>query len=173
MKTFLNACGALGLSALLLLAARNLGATAEPELTSKSVGTVARSSTVVAFNSYARAKVVQYFDTYRTEPLGLPPGFGAKVEAEEIPLAWGISRIAPGSVVQESERACLVEAPPELVRILRTDSRDFHYYVAGRSLVAMNKDYRVVDSVLIPTIRLTAEESSPLQLVSRIGSPYR
>ena len=165
MKALLNVCCALGLSSLLLVGARNLEATAAPE--------VARSITgSVVFDSYARTKIVQYFDTYRTDPMGLPPGWTVDLQVNEIPAAWWRSRIAAGLVVGASERTYLMAAPTELVRMMPTHSQSLRYYLAGCHLVALDHNYKVVDSVNIPTIRLLGEggRAQPLQLVRHLDS---
>ena len=165
MKALLNVCCALGLSSLLLVGARNLEATAAPE--------VARSITgSVVFDSYARTKIVQYFDTYRTDPMGLPPGWTVGLQVNEIPAAWWRSRIAAGLVVGASERTYLMAAPTELVRMMPTHSQSLRYYLAGCHLVALDHNYKVVDSVNIPTIRLLGEggRAQPLQLVRHLDS---
>ncbi len=178
MKAFLNVCCALGFSCLLLLAARNLQATAIPEASSNSAGSVARSSAPAVFHSYARTKIVQYFDTYRTDPMGLPPGWAIGIQVNEIPAAWGNSRIAPGFVVRENERTYLMAAPSELIRVLPSQPQDLRYYVAGSNLVAVDHNYKIVDSIQIPTIRLPdaddrADHAQPLQLVRNTGARYR
>ena len=165
MKAFLNVCCALGLSSLLLFAAKNLEATAAPE--------VARSTTgSVAFDSYARTKIVQYLDTYRTDPMGLPPGWTVSIQVNEIPAAWCRSRIAAGLVVSASERTYLMAAPAELIRMMPTDSQHLRYYIAGCNMVAVDQKYKIVDSLNIPTIRLLGEGklAQPLQFVRHLDS---
>lgn len=175
MKAILNVCCALGFSCLLLLAARNIQATAIPEVTSDSSGSVARSSAPAAFHSYSRTKIVQYFDTYRTDPMGLPPGWTLGLQVNKIPAAWGNSRIAPGLVVAESERKYLMAAPSELIRVLPLRPLELRYFLAGNNLVAVDHNYKIVDFVQIPTIRLSdaddgADHAQPLQLVRNTRS---
>lgn len=119
-----------------------------------------------------RTKIVQYFDTYRTDPMGLPPGWTVGLQVNEIPAAWWRSRIAAGLVVGASERTYLMAAPTELVRMMPTHSQSLRYYLAGCHLVALDHNYKVVDSVNIPTIRLLGEggRAQPLQLVRHLDS---
>ena len=136
---------------------------------------MARSSGAAAFNSYARTKIVQYFDTYRADPLGLPPGWTKGIQVKNIPAAWANSWLAPGAVVAASEQTYLMAAPVELIRMLPTHSQDLRYYMAGCNLVAVDPNYKIVDSVHIPTVRLLGGDDAvqPLQLVRHVGSCYR
>ena len=123
-------------------------------------GTVTETTTTTTqvFNPEARTKVVTYFDQYKTSPHGLPPGFVQKVKVKEIPVTWRTTRIAPGIVVTEKERPYLVTAPPELVSVLPAPAEGVRYYVAGSNVVSVDKTYKVVDSVQIPSIKYTEDE---------------
>lgn len=118
-------------------------------------------TTTTTFNPEVRTKVVTYFDAYKTNPHGLPPAWAAQVRVKEVPAAWRTSRIAPGVIVQEKERAYLVEAPADLVKFLPAPGSGVRYYVAGSNVVAVDGAYRIVDSVQIPTVKFTAETASP------------
>lgn len=125
-------------------------------------GTTTRTdTTTTTFNPEVRTKVVTYFDAYKTNPHGLPPAWAAQVRVKELPAAWRTSRIAPGVVIQEKERAYLVDAPAELVRVLPAPASGVRYYVAGSNVVAVDSTYRIVDSVQIPTVQFKAETVAP------------
>lgn len=125
--------------------------------TTNAAGTVKETVTTVTFNPEARTKVVQYFDTYKANPHGLPPGWVEQMRVKEIPVAWRTTRIAPGVVVTEKERPLLVEAPPALVAVLPAPAPEVRYYLAGSNVVAVNKTYQVVDSLQIPSVTFAAE----------------
>jgi hypothetical protein len=156
MKTLLNLCSAASVVCLLAIAARSLQIPASVKVAGKPASHLRHASyDEVVFNSHARSKVVQYFDTFRADPMGLPPACAARIKSKEIPAPWENSGIAPGVVVSESERSALVEAPAELVKVLSTRSQDdVRYYLAGSNLVATTAAFKVLDSVRIPTVRL-------------------
>jgi hypothetical protein len=120
--------------------------------------TETETSTTTTFNPEARTKVVKYFDTYKTERYGLPPAWVTRVKAKELPAAWRTTRIAPGVVITEKERPYLMEAPPELVKVLPPPSSGVRYYMAGGNVVAVDKGYKVVDSVHIPSVKITVDD---------------
>ncbi len=120
--------------------------------------------------------MVQYFDTYRSEPLGLPADCAARVKVGQIPVSWSNTGISAGAVIRENERSALVDAPVELVRVLPHET-EVRYFLAGGNLVAVNGNYKVLDSVRIPTIRLSGGIQSTgsaqaLQLVRNIDRRY-
>lgn len=123
--------------------------------------TTRTETTTTTFNPEARTKVVTYFDAYKTSPHGLPPAWAAQVQVKEVPTAWRTTRIAPGVVVQEKERGYLVDAPAELIKVLPAPGSGVRYYVAGSNVVAVDSSYRVVDSIQIPTVKLTVEGTPP------------
>lgn len=123
--------------------------------------TTRTETTTTTFNPEARTKVVTYFDAYKTSPHGLPPAWAAQVRVKEVPTAWRTSRIAPGVVIQEKERAYLVDAPAELVKVLPASTSGVRYYVAGSNVVAVDSSYRIVDSIQIPTVKLTVDGAPP------------
>ncbi|MEO7099374.1 MAG: hypothetical protein ABI162_08425 [Luteolibacter sp.] len=169
MKSIFNACGAVTLGCLLPLAAQNSQTTTQSEVTRNADGSVTHteSTKTVTFNPEVRTKVVHYFDAYKSDPLGLPPGFATRIKVKEIPAAWRTTTIAPGVVVSENERSYLVDAPPELVKVLPASSADVHYYIAGSNVVAVDKSYRIVDSIQIPSIRFTTDEPDHVEKVER------
>lgn len=157
MKSIIKTCGLVTLGCMLPLAAQVTKTTEDTEISRNSDGSVTKTETTTTqtFNPEARTKVVTYFDTYKSNPYGLPPGWTTKVHVKEIPATWRTTRIAPGVVVTEKERAYLVDAPPELVQILPAPTTGVRYYVAGSNVVAVDSTYKVVDSVQIPTIKYT------------------
>ena len=112
------------------------------------------TETTRTFNPEVRTKVVKYFDTYKTERYGLPPG--VTVVAKEVPATWRTT-LAPGVIIAEKQRAHLVAAPPELVKILPAPKAETHYYIAGSNVVAVDKSYKVVDSISVPSIKIVEE----------------
>lgn len=172
MKTILNLCSAASFACVLWFAAGNWLPLSPSGVARKTAGSAGRPahSQVVEFGSHARSKVVQYFDTYRTEPLGLPADCAARVKVGEIPAAWSNTGIRRGVMVRENERSALLEAPAELVRVLPADFQNVRYFLAGCNLVAVNGSYKVLDSIRIPTVRLPDGHEmtgppEPLQLV--------
>lgn len=127
----------------------------EKKTTANPDGTVQQSSTTTTtFNPEVQTKVVQYFDTYKADPNGLPPEWAAQIKIRELPSAWATTRIVPGTILAADTRPFLVEAPPALVKILPPPQAEVRYYVAGGNVVAVDKTYKVVDSVRIPTVNL-------------------
>lgn len=135
----------------------------EKKTTTSPDGSVQQSSTTTTtFNPEVQTRVVQYFDAYKASPNGLPPEWATQIKVKELPPAWSTARIAPGTVLTEDARPFLVEAPPALVKVLPAPQPEVRYYVAGGNVVAIDKTYRVVDSVRIPTVnfgtRIVKEE---------------
>ncbi len=135
-----------------------LPATAEVTETTTDVrtnvdGSVTTTETSTTFNPEVRTKVLGFFETHKVHPHGLPPGLAKQVRIKEVPAAWRTTRIAPGLVITEDLRTHLVAAPPELVKVMPTPGAEVRYYMAGSNVVAIDKDYRVVDSVQIPSIK--------------------
>ena len=184
MKIFLNLCSAASLVYLVTIAAGDFGFTAavpvvgnsDAGLPRKTVGPPATKGAFAApvvFNAHVRSKVVQYFDTYRSAPFGLPPGCAVRVD-DQMPMGWENPGIASGRVIPDSDRAFLMGVPIELVRMLATHSKtEVRYYLAGRSLVAVDSSYKVLDTVGIPTVRMgdereLARTSRPLVMVRHL-----
>lgn len=154
MKKSATAWTLLTFASLLPLSAEQTETTQKTETSQNADGSVTRTETTTSetFNPQVRTQVVTYFDGYKAQPYGLPPGWVSKVQVKSIPVTWRKSRIARGVVVSEKERAYLVAAPPELVAVLPPSTGDVHYYVAGSNVVALDGSYKVIDSVQIPTI---------------------
>lgn len=170
MRAIVSICCASSLTCLLLLAASQLDSTSPSTVARSTKPGASRSASAPAavLGSHARAKVVQYFDTFRTEPLGLPRVCAAAIKVEKVPASWTTSGISAGKVVQASERPALVEAPAELVRVLPVGHPAVRYFLAGSNLVAVDSGFKVVDSIRIPTVSLPIAESEPLQLVGHV-----
>lgn len=161
MKTLLNLCCAASFLWVVSIAAGNLNLPLPSSAVAKTpreVSPLAPSAATV-FGSHVRSKVVQYFDTYRNEPLGLPPGHAAAGHLGEIPVSWNARGLSRGGVLHEHERHGLVETSADIQRILPARQPEVRYYLAGRYLVAVDSDYRIVDFIRIPTVRLS--ESTP------------
>lgn len=145
--------GSLSLAMILSAGAQVTETKTEKKTTASSDGSVQQSTTTTTtFNPEVQTKVVQYFDTYKASPHGLPPEWAARIKVEKLPSAWTTTRIAPGTILTEDTRPYLVEAPPALVKILPPAQTEVRYYVAGGNVVAIDKTYKVVDSVRIPTV---------------------
>ncbi len=115
------------------------------------------TTTTTTFNPAAQTKVVEYFETYKTNPYGLPPEWATQMKIKQLPPAWRSSRIAPGTIVTEEHRAFLMEAPPALVKVLPPPQPEVRYYVAGGNVVAVDKSYKIVDSLRIPSVNFEVE----------------
>ncbi len=154
MKT-ITAIGVATLGAFLPLAAQTTTTTETTEVrpVPGSPATTTETTTTTTFNPEARTKVVTYFDTYKTNPHGLPPAWVTKVKGRKVPATWRTSRISPGVVVTEEQRSYLIDAPADLVQVLPPSSQGVRYYVAGSNVVAVDSSYKVVDSIQIPTIK--------------------
>ena len=113
------------------------------------------TETTRTFNPEVQTKVVKYFDPYKGERHGLPPG--VTVSVKEMPTEWRTT-VRPGVVVAEKQRSYLVAAPPELVKMLPEAREETRYYIAGSNVVAVDKSYKIVDSIHVPSIKLMVEE---------------
>lgn len=170
MKTIIKTCGLITLGCVLPLAAQTSQTTETTESSQSASGAVTETkTTTTTFNPEARTKVVTYFDSYKSNPHGLPPGFVQKVRVKEIPSAWRTTRIAPGVVVSEEQRSYLVEAPADLVKVLPAPTAGVRYYVAGSNVVAVDTSYKIVDSVQIPSIKYTEDEDK-IKIESKEGN---
>lgn len=160
MRTIAKAFGAIALGTLLPLAAQVTETEETTEVQKNPDGSITETKVVTTtFNPEARTKVVKYFETYKGERYGLPPAWVTRFKVKEIPAAWRTTRVAPGVVISEKQRPYLVEAPPELVKVLPAPaSQEVRYYVAGGNVVAVDKGYRVVDSIQIPSVKITVED---------------
>lgn len=115
------------------------------------------TTTTTHFNPEYQQKVVQYFDTYKTNPNGLPPEWSTQMKLKQLPPAWRSGAITRGTVVTEEHRNFLMEAPPALVKVLPPPNADVRYYVAGGNVVAVDKSYKVVDSIRVPSMKFDVE----------------
>ena len=161
MRTIATVWGVVALGSLFPLAAQVTETKEKTETTENADGstTEKHTTTTTTFNPEVRTKVVKYFDTYKTERYGLPPAWVTKVKVKEIPATWRTTRVAPGVVITEKERPYLVEAPPDLVKILPAPpSPEVRYYVAGGNVVAVDKTYKVVDSIQVPSVKITVDD---------------
>lgn len=156
MKRLITAVSILSIASL-PLAAQGQKTEKSTDVTKNADGSVTKTeTTTTTFDTDSRGKVVKYFETYKTDPHGLPPAWASKVKIKEIPSAWRTT-IAPGVIVQETDRSYLVDAPPDLVKVLPAPNRGIRYYVAGSNVVAVDANYRVVDSIPIPSIKFVAD----------------
>ena len=160
MKTISTIFAVVSMASLATLSAQVTETTEKTETRQNPDGTVTEKHTVTTttFEPEVQKRVVKYFDSYKGEHYGLPPGWVAKVKVKEIPAAWRTTRLANGVVIREQERPYLMAAPPELVKILPAPGEEVHYYVAGGNVVAVDRDYRVVDSIQIPSIKISVDD---------------
>lgn len=133
--------------------------TEKTEVRENADGSVTEKRTVTTtnFNPEVQTRIVKYFDPYKAEAYGLPPGFAGNVEVKRVPKAWRTTRIAPGVIVKEEERPYLIAAPPKLVEVL-PKAEKVRYYVAGGNVVGVDEEYRVVDSIQIPSVKIVVDE---------------
>lgn len=129
-------------------------------LRSSSPVTVETSSAMV-FGSHVRLKVVQYFDTLEDDRLGLTAG-------------PGVTEVAPGKVLAESERKSLTDVPKELVRVLPECQQQAGYYIAGSYLIVVDSHYKILDSILIPALHRTlTNDREMVQWVPPLAGAWR
>ena len=160
MKTTRIAIAAVALGAIFPLTAQVTQTTKKTEVHENADGTTTEKHTTVTktFNPDVRTKVTKYFDTYKTERYGLPPAYVQRIKVKEIPAAWRTSVVAPGVVITEKERPFLTEAPPELIKVLPAPSPDVQYYMAGGNVVAVDRNYKVVDSIQVPSVKIVVDD---------------
>lgn len=155
MKPMITAISAFALGFVFPLSAQVKQTEKTTEVRENADGSRTKTETTTTrFTPEARTKVVRYFDAYKGNPHGLPPAWAAKVKVKEIPREWRNSRIEPGATVQENQRAYLIEAPKDLTEALPPPAAGVRYYVAGSNVIAVDANYRVVDSVQIPSIKI-------------------
>ena len=159
MKSILNIYGLVAFGCMLPLSAQETTTTETTETSRTANGvTATTTTTTTTFNPEARTKVVTYFDTYKGNPYGLPPGYTRKIHVKEIPAAWRTTRIAPSVVVTEAQRSYLLDAPADLIKVLPAASSGIRYYIAGSNVVAVDSSYKIVDSIQIPSVKYTEDE---------------
>lgn len=179
MKAILNLCCAASFACVIAMAVSNIEPSVPGTTAIKTSGTATDGATGSdAISTHARSKVLQYFDTYRADPFGLPAECAVRMRSGEIPDAWTNSAFSSGTVIQENQRMALVEVPTELVRVLPARPQAIRYFLAGSNLVAVDSRYKVVDSIRIPTVRLldkqmTVASTGSLQFVKHMGSGDR
>ncbi len=155
MKLLITTFSAVSLGFLLPVTAQVTETKTQTETQTNADGSVTEktTTTVTTFNPDARTKVVEYFDAYKASPHGLPPAWVTRFKVKDLPAEWSTTRIAPGVIVGEKQRPFLVEAPPELIKVLPPPTAQVRYYVAGSNVVAVNPAYQVVDSIQVPTVK--------------------
>ncbi len=158
MRTIAAAVGAIALGTVVPLAAQVTETREKTEVQERADGTTKTTTTTTTFTPAVKTKVVKYFEPHKTARFGLPPAWVTKVKVKEMPAAWRTSTIAPGVVITEKERPYLMEAPPDLISVLPPPTPDVRYYVAGGNIVAVDKTYKVVDSIQIPTVKITVDD---------------
>lgn len=172
MKFLLNLCCGASLAFVTVLAADGLGLAPfakkeNPKDT--NIRRVAYTQEADPFGPHVKTKVVQYFETYQADPMGLPEGCASRLRDGEVPAGWTAAGISRGTVIGEKDRHSLVEIPAELVRMLPADGATVRYFLAGSHLVAVDTSYKVLDTIPIPTVRLKDGAPGPaarLHLVS-------
>jgi hypothetical protein len=161
MKTTTTAIAAAALGFILPVSAQVTETREKTEVREHADGstTEKHTTTTTTFNPEVRTKVVKYFEPFKTERYGLPPAYVTRVKVKEIPAAWRTTTaIAPGVVITEKERPFLVEAPPELIKVLPAPAAEVRYYMAGSNVVAVDKSYKVVDSIQVPSVKITVDD---------------
>jgi hypothetical protein len=159
MKTIITTIGVLAIGGLLPLSAQVKQTEKTTDVTKNPDGSTTTTETkTTTFTPESRTKVVRYFDTYKGNPHGLPPAWVGKMKIKEIPRNWKSSRIEPGMMLQEKERSYLVEAPQDLVEVLPSPPAGVRYYLAGSNVIAVDTNYKVVDSIQIPSINIRDED---------------
>jgi hypothetical protein len=160
MKSIITAFSAVTLACTFPAAAQVQQTDKTTDIAENADGSVTKTETetTTTFDPAARSKVVKYFDTYKTNPHGLPPAWTSKVKIKDVPMGWRTTRIEPGLVIEEKERSFLVEAPADLVEVLPPPATNVRYYMAGSNVVAVDANYKVVDSIQIPSIKIEVDD---------------
>ena len=154
----LSTLGCVSLAFALTATAQVTETTTEKSTTRNPDGSISETTTTTThFNPEAQTKVVKYFDTYKTNPNGLPPEWSTRMKIKQLPPAWRTGPVARGTVVTQEHRAFLMDAPPALIQVLPPPPADVRYYVAGGNVVAVDKTYKVVDSIRIPSVKFDVE----------------
>jgi len=142
----------------ILVASASAQVTTQEKTTKENAdGSTQQTTTTTTFTPESRTKVTEYFNTYKTNPYGLPPEWVPRMKIKELPPAWRTSQIPTGTVITQEHRTRLLEAPPELVKVLPASRPDTRYYVAGGNVVAIDQNYKVVDSLRIPSVKFDVE----------------
>lgn len=132
--------------------------TTEKTIQRNADGTTTETTRTVTIEPEIRTKVVQYFEPYKTERFGLPPDVVTKFEVAKLPEQWRTVGITRGSVIEAENRTLLVKAPPKLVEILPSyPDQGYNVFLAGGNVVVVDPEFRVIDSIRIPTITFTTD----------------
>ena len=160
MRNIATAFGIVALGTVWPLTAQVTETKEKTETTEHADGSVTEKQTTTTrtFGPDVEKRVVKYFEPYKTERYGLPPAWISTVKVKEMPATWRTTRLSTGMVIQEKERPFLMAAPPELIKILPAPREEVRYYVAGSNVVAVDKEYKVVDAIQIPSIKITVDD---------------
>ena len=155
MRTTVAALSAAALGVILPLSAQVTETREKTKVTEHADGTTTekKTTTTTTFSPEVKTKVVKYFEPHKTARFGLPPAWVTKFKVKEIPTTWRTT-LAPGVVITEKERPLLVDAPADLISVLPPAPADVHYYVAGGNVVAVDSNYKVVEAINVPTIKI-------------------
>src|SRR5690606_28691504 len=107
MNVLLNLCCGACLAFVMALAANGIGLTSFGSSANPRSGEVRRAEftrEIEPFGSHVKAKVVQYFDTYQNDPMGLPEGCASRIRQEGIPEGWVAGGFQRGTVIRDEER---------------------------------------------------------------------
>ncbi len=158
MKTIITGIGLATLVAGFLVSAQVTQTEETTEVRENPDGTTTETTTTTTttFTPAARTKVVEFFESYSSNPHGLPPAWVERIEVKEIPSAWR-TRIQPGVVIEQEHRTHLIPAPAELIKVLPPAPEQVTYYVAGGNVVAVDESYKVVDAIQIPSVKIEVE----------------
>lgn len=121
-----------------------------------SPGSSARLTSKRVFTAKVAAAVEDYFRQFRSERFGLPTAYFAKLEARDVPLSWR-SKITSEAFILERERPYLTPAPTELGKVLPNLGPEIRYYVAGSNVVALDRSFKVLDGMQVPTIKICGD----------------
>lgn len=179
MQTLLNLFSVAGIAFVVAVATGGVGDTSSNPDRSGNTRRISRTieKDKACLGSHARSKVVQYFATYQADPFGLPPDCASKVDEGIVPATWTVPGFSRGALIPEADRPALVEIPAELVKVLPTNDSAVRYYLAGSHLVAVDSGYRILDTIPIPTVRLSDDDahasSGSTQLVRHVRHSAR
>lgn len=69
---------------------------------------------------------------------------------------WRTGKIGVGETIAEDSREKLLSAPADLVAVMPKPVDGTRYYLAGSNVIAVNGEYRVLDSIHVSTIKYSA-----------------
>jgi hypothetical protein len=157
MKRTISTLAALACGFLIPVSAETTTETQTDVTRNADGSTTMTETTTTTFTPEVETKVVKYFDAYKANPHGLPPAWSQQVKVDKLPSAWKTTRITTGTIIPQAERDHLFKAPAELIEVLPEARSGVTYYVAGSNVVAVDSDYKVVDSIRIPTIKFSMD----------------